>query len=148
MNEPHENRHAGPIDALMRFFDAMEKWEGEARVTYKKIESGQMDLKTGAELVRAALERVFVSNLAKKPLASRFSPSRIRFGSNAPKYGRAHESVLTCDLSDKIATIQTTHKGPPRLTLIYTLIATDDGWRLQDNRRRLRADGTTTAWDL
>jgi len=141
-------QYLGPAEVLSRFFDAMEKWETMARLVYKDIEAGRLDADVGASNVTSAITAIFAEFCAKPPSPDRFGPGRMRFGAHGPIYGRKGEEIVETSINGSKATIRTIQKGPPTMTLLYTLTHTKAGWRLKDNRQRVRPDGTAMAWDL
>lgn len=146
----NDDSHANddPAHTLLQFFDAMERWELDARATYKAIEAGQLDPGTGAAAVRSAVAAIFSRFCSTAPSLERFSPGRLSFGAHQPTYGRMREEVVETTVHGDAAVIRTVRQGPPRLTLRYNLVRTEAGWRIRDDRRRLKADGTSSAWDL
>lgn len=137
-----------PAETLLRFFDAMESWELDARAAYKEIEAGRVDPDVGVSAVRSKVAAIFTSFCSADPSPARFDGGRLTFGARVPIYGRKGEEIVETVVRGDTAEVRTKLKGPPSMTLLYTFVRTADTWRLKDNRRRVKADGKTTPWDL
>ncbi len=110
------------------------------------------DAATSRQLLTDRLRAIFA-----KYTTNSGTPARLRNGGLhviTPSSYRDKASKVVAVKESADGTLLTVHVSLrtklPGLSdeFLYTFIRTDSGWRLQDDRQRLRSDGSITPWDL
>ena len=135
---------------LQAFFDEMGAWE--AWCTEREPPMGQIGYteeahqQSKAESI-AALKKIFRKYCITWNEPNRSIGNTIHF-SMIPVYGADLIDILEIDVSGDTARVVTKEKQRTKTTFIYYLKRTDSGWRIEDNRPYLTADGTEEPYSL
>lgn len=134
------------LSVLRSFFIAMGKWERECKALFRRAET-EADYEEAKQRSLLELKRIFETHCRSSE-----SPARARYGaphfSHIPTYGVDLEEVLNVEVYGDKARVLTRQTVGPKFQLIYSLTKTEHGWRIEDNRKILKADGREDDWDL
>ena len=143
MNEAEE-----ASSVLRAFFQAMNAWEKESKLLYKRAEKGEFDGEEWGRRIATSLEALYREFCESGAAPARLQRGNLRYCS-PPEYNADAEKILSVEVDGNVATITTLPTHDPRqFKKIYQLVKSPPGWRLRDNRREIKKDGRIVPWDL
>jgi hypothetical protein len=136
-----------PEQVLKRFFAAMRQWEMDCAARDRRVDKDEISHDRARDECVAALKAVFAQFCTTWE-----KPRRAQGGyqySTPPSYNPEGEQILNVERKGGRVIIQTqeTTTGYNH-RCVYTLVETENGWRIVDNRRRINPAGKKVPWDL
>jgi hypothetical protein len=136
-----------PEQVLKRFFAAMRQWEKDCAAHDRRADRGAISYDQARAECVAALKAVFAQFCTTWE-----DPRRVRGGfhyATPPSYNPDGEQILSVERRGGRVVIHTQETTTGYNNhCVYTLVETEDGWRIVDNRKSINPAGKKVAWDL
>lgn len=141
------------LTLLKNFSAEMREWETDCGRMMGRANAGGISIEEAKKFLREKLQGIFSRYTTQGGIPKRLQDGGLRFFQPSDYNPRSQEVVTASEGGEKVTVVVRLPAGrgmPAALErrFVYTLVWTQDGWRILDNRMRLRPDGTTTAWDL
>jgi hypothetical protein len=131
---------------LTAFWREMNAWEREAQRLSKAMRAGQMSQEEARARAAQMLQAIY-ARFVETPIEG--SRVTLRPWCVPPEHNPDEESIVSVEREDNLL-IAWTRGRASRLVRdqVYTLVPTDNGWRIRDNRMGVESDGALDPWDL